>query len=91
VLIEGRLKLDTWEKDGQKRSKLKVVAETMQMLGGRGGQGGGGPGGGGEGRGRGSAPREDEYGGDESYSEARPSAQRAPARSAAPPADDIPF
>ena len=27
VLIEGRLKLDTWEKDGQKHSKLKVVCE----------------------------------------------------------------
>ena len=25
VLIEGRLKLDSWEKDGQKRSKLRVV------------------------------------------------------------------
>ncbi len=35
VLIEGRLKLDTWEKDGQKRSKLRVTAEKMQMLGSR--------------------------------------------------------
>lgn len=35
VLIEGRLKLDTWETDGQRRSKLKVVGERMQMLGGR--------------------------------------------------------
>ena len=33
VLIEGRLKLDTWEADGQKRSKLKVVGERMQMIG----------------------------------------------------------
>jgi single-strand DNA-binding protein len=33
VLIEGRLQLDTWEKDGEKRSKLKVVGERMQMLG----------------------------------------------------------
>ncbi|HMP79171.1 MAG TPA: single-stranded DNA-binding protein [Pirellulaceae bacterium] len=40
VLIEGRLKLDTWEQDGQKRSKLRVVGERMQMLGGRGGGGG---------------------------------------------------
>ncbi len=37
VLIEGRLKLDMWETDGQKRSKLRVVGERMQMLGGRGG------------------------------------------------------
>jgi single-strand DNA-binding protein len=33
VLIEGRLKLDTWEQEGQKRSKLRVVGERMQMLG----------------------------------------------------------
>lgn len=79
VLIEGRLKLDTWEKDGQKRSKLRVVGEKMQMLGGR-GEGGGGPRGGGS-----RAPsRQDSYddgGYDDSYSSA-PSA---------PPEDDIPF
>jgi single-strand DNA-binding protein len=45
ILIEGRLKLDTWEKDGQKRSKLRVVAEKMQMLGGKGEGGGGARGG----------------------------------------------
>jgi len=33
VFIEGRLKYDTWEKDGQKRSKLSVVAENFQFLG----------------------------------------------------------
>lgn len=34
VLIEGRLRLDTWEtSDGQRRSRLRVVAERMQMLG----------------------------------------------------------
>ena len=43
VLIEGRLKLDTWEHEGQKRSKLKVIGERMQLLGSRGGGGGGGP------------------------------------------------
>jgi single-strand DNA-binding protein len=45
ILVEGRLKLDTWETDGQKRSKLRVVAERMQMVGGRPGSGGGGGGG----------------------------------------------
>lgn len=40
ILVEGRLKLDTWETDGQKRSKLKVVGERMQMVGGKGGGGG---------------------------------------------------
>jgi single-strand DNA-binding protein len=43
ALFEGRLKLDTWERDGQKHSKLKVICERMQLLGGR-GQGGGGGG-----------------------------------------------
>ena len=33
VLIEGRLRLDTWEDNGQKRSRLRVVGERMQMLG----------------------------------------------------------
>jgi single-strand DNA-binding protein len=45
ILVEGRLKLDTWETDGQKRSKLRVVCDRMQMLGG--GAGGGGSSGGG--------------------------------------------
>lgn len=42
ILVEGRLKLDSWEKDGQKRSKLRVIAEKMMMLGGRSGNGDGG-------------------------------------------------
>lgn len=38
VLVEGRLKLDEWEKDGQKQSRLGVVAERVQFLSsGRGG------------------------------------------------------
>ncbi len=39
VLIEGRLKQDKWEQDGQKRSKVKVIGERMQMLGGKSGSG----------------------------------------------------
>jgi len=39
LLIEGRLKLDTWEKDGKKNSKLRVVGDNMQLLGARGGDG----------------------------------------------------
>ncbi len=39
VLIEGRLKLDQWETDGQKRSKLGVVCENMRMLGSKSGGG----------------------------------------------------
>jgi single-strand DNA-binding protein len=37
VFIEGRLRLDRWEtQDGQKRSKLCVVMENFQFLGGGG-------------------------------------------------------
>jgi len=36
LLIEGRLKLDTWEKDGKKNSKLRVVGDKLQLLGSRG-------------------------------------------------------
>ena len=37
------MKLDTWETEGQKRSKLRVVCDRMQMLGGGSpGSGGGG-------------------------------------------------
>lgn len=48
VLIEGRLQLDQWDdrETGQKRSKLKVVGESMHMLGSRGDGGGSGGGGG---------------------------------------------
>ena len=36
VFVEGRLQFDSWEtEDGQKRSKLRVVANRVQFLGGR--------------------------------------------------------
>ena len=33
ALVEGRLKYDEWEKEGQKFSRLSVVAERVQFLG----------------------------------------------------------
>lgn len=33
VMVEGRLQLDQWEKDGEKRSKLRVRADRVQFLG----------------------------------------------------------
>jgi single-strand DNA-binding protein len=81
VLIEGRLKLDTWETgDGQKRSKLRVVGERMQMLGGRGGGGGGGGGAGG-----GTRPQPSQQQPESQYSEPAPGPGEPPAE------DDIPF
>ncbi len=49
IFIEGRLKLDQWEdkNGGGKRSKLSVVVDNFQFLGGRDGGGTGGGGGGG--------------------------------------------
>lgn len=33
VFVEGRLKYDSWEKNGQKQSRLTVQAERVQFLG----------------------------------------------------------
>jgi single-strand DNA-binding protein len=90
VLIEGRLKLDQWETDGQKRSKLKVVGERMQMVGSKGGGGGGGS------RGQNQNQSYDE-GGDYGEAPSGPPARGGNQRSAAPGApppptqDEIPF
>jgi single-strand DNA-binding protein len=76
VMIEGRLKLDTWEKDGKKNSKLRVIGERMVMLGGKSGGSGGGGGGGGS---RGGSKSEPSYASHSDESEGPP------------PDDDIPF
>ncbi|MFT4721492.1 MAG: single-strand DNA-binding protein [Candidatus Azotimanducaceae bacterium] len=52
VYVEGSLRTNQWEKDGQKHYSTEVIANEMQMLGGRGdggnmGGGGGNYGGGG--------------------------------------------
>jgi len=77
IFVEGRLQLDSWEDktSGQKRSKLRVVGEGLQLLGSRPGGGGGGD--------------EDESRPAQSFS--KPAAKPAPAASSAPDDDDIPF
>ncbi len=52
VYVEGRLKTDKWQdkQSGQERSKVKVVADTVRFLGGRGGGAGASAGAGGGGR-----------------------------------------
>ena len=81
VLIEGRLQLDSWDdkQSGQKRSKLKVIGESMQLLGSR--QGGGG-GEGEEGMGG---------GGDRGSSRARTSPPPPRPAASEPDDDEIPF
>jgi single-strand DNA-binding protein len=86
VLIEGRLKLDTWEKEGKKQSKLRVVGERMQMLGAKGqGGSGGGPNKGSAARGA----RETAPPAEMEYSAAEASSYDA--GSGEPPAADLPF
>jgi len=36
IVVDGYLKQDRWEKDGQKFSKVTVVANNVQLIGGRG-------------------------------------------------------
>lgn len=89
VYVEGRLKTRKWtDKDGVEKYTTEVIADQMQLLGGReGGAGGAGGGGGMEDGGGAAAPRQ------------APAARPAPAgKPAAKPAggfddmdDDIPF
>ena len=77
ILIEGRLRLDQWDdkQTGQKRSKLGVVAETVQFLGSP--TGGGGDGGE-------SAPRRQ-------APASAPAPSPAAEPDMPPPDDDVPF
>lgn len=88
VLIEGRLKMDQWEQEGQKRSKLRVVGERMQMLAGRAPGGAPAPN-------RSNRNDTEAYGNyDDSYSQnpprSNPSANQGN-QGNQPPMDDIPF
>ena len=50
LFVEGRLHMDSWDDktSGQKRTKLKVVADNIQLMGAPGGGSGSGGGGGGQ-------------------------------------------
>lgn len=102
LYVEGRLQLDSWEDktSGQQRSRLKVVGENFQFLGGRDDGGGGG----GAQRGGSSSGGQSHAGQSSSGDDEEPRASSpAPARpaQAAPPQrdydspieddDDIPF
>jgi single-strand DNA-binding protein len=83
--VDGELRQDRWEQEGQNRSKVEIVAANIQLLGGGpGGSGGAGSGGGGASGGGYAERRGDSYG-------------DRPARDAPPQdgddgfADDIPF
>ena len=80
--VEGRLRLDSWEdkESGQKRSKLKIVADNVQFLDSRGGQGGQG----GDRAGAGPVAGSDD-------ADAPPPARTAGAAAPAPADDEPPF
>jgi len=77
IFVEGRLQLDSWEDktSGQKRNKLRVVGEGLQLLGSRPGGGGGGS---------------DEESGPPAQKFSKP-AEKPAAPASAPDDDDIPF
>jgi single-strand DNA-binding protein len=80
VFVEGQLRLDQWEQEGQKRSKMKVRALSVQFLGGGPGRG---PGGGGE---------RAASGADTGRTASRPASSVSEDRPPAPSdEDDIPF
>jgi single-strand DNA-binding protein len=99
VYVEGRLKTRKWQdKEGKDQYTTEIIADQMQLLGGREGMGGGDEGGGGGGYARGG----DDMGGGGRAPAPRPAAARpAPQRAPAPAPkastgfddmdDDIPF
>ncbi|WP_076593092.1 single-stranded DNA-binding protein [Herminiimonas arsenitoxidans] len=89
VYIEGRLQTRKWtDKDGVERYTTEIIADTMQMLGGRPGAGGGG-----------GAPMDDDYGSSAPAPRQSSGGGSSAPRPAAKPAasnfndmdDDIPF
>ncbi len=80
VFVEGKLRTRKWQdKQGNDRYTTEIIADNMQMLGGRGGMGGGGAGGGERAS---SAPPRDEF---------DQSSAPAPAGGKEDFDDDIPF
>ncbi|WKB51050.1 single-stranded DNA-binding protein [Eleftheria terrae] len=99
VYIEGRLKYGKYtDKDGIERNTVDIIAEQMQLLGGREGMGGGDEMGGGGGGGYSRSRDSDDMGGGRPE-RAAPAPRPAPPRQQAPKAstgfddmdDDIPF
>jgi len=85
VAVDGELRQDRWQQDGQNRSKVEIVANNIQLLGGNSGGGGGGYNNSGGSQGQNW----------QSQGGSAPAGNSAPAGSSAPAddnfADDIPF
>ena len=103
IYVEGRLQMDTWQdkQTGQNRSRLKIIGENFQFLGGRDDSGGGGGGGGGQ-QNYGGGGQQNYGGGGNQYDSGPPPQQQGGGGGGAPPSqgggpdyseedDDIPF
>jgi len=93
VYVEGRLKTDKWQdkQSGQERSKVKVVADTVRFLGGRGAGAGGGAGGAPGGGRAGHAPDDAPGGFEEPDAGPGPGPGPGPGGGGGGGPDDIPF
>ena len=81
VGVDGELRQDRWQQDGQNRSRIEIVANNIQLLGGNQSGGGGGSGGYGSGGAQG--------GGNGSYGAQNNRSESAPPQDDF--TDDIPF
>ena len=82
-MVEGRLKLDSWEKNGEKRSRLKVVLENFQFMGSRedSAAAGGAP----------ASAKSDHPVENGNYDDVSPQSRPAPKAAEAKNEDDVPF
>ncbi|GHV52601.1 single-stranded DNA-binding protein [Spirochaetia bacterium] len=92
VGVDGELRQDRWEQDGQNRSKVEIVATNIQLLGGGGVAGGSGSGSSYGGSGSGGGSFNQGLGSARNGSQEAPPSQEGPAGGSDDGfADDIPF
>ncbi|MBL8966763.1 MAG: single-stranded DNA-binding protein [Spirochaetaceae bacterium] len=102
VAVQGDMRQDKWEQDGQSRMKVKITANDVQLLGGQGGPGGGQGGGQGgyerQGQSQGGYDRGPSQGGYDrgapqqgrgSYGAPQGAPRQGGGRESAPPSDDF--
>jgi len=89
VGVDGELRQDRWQQDGQNRSRVEIVANNIQLLGGNPGASGSGP------SGYGASSGTNGYGGAPPQNQNQGQGWQQQGGSSAPPedgfADDIPF
>jgi len=87
LYVEGRLNLDTWEdkQSGQQRSRLKVIGDGFQFLGGRDDSSGAGGGGGGGQQGYGGGGGQPQQQPQQNYQQSSPPPAQQQPQQAQPP------